>query len=304
MEIKRSARKTGRELARRKPKSRAGAVAGARTKAAEAIDYGPLDAWVGFNLRMAQEASFQAFSRRSKDIGAQPRPVRHAHADRREPGHQPDRAQPRQRPRQVDPHAAARRSCAPRPDPADAHARRTAAAIGSRSPPPAAACCGSSPSSPARTSATSTASSARASARSFCACCGGSRRRSSEAGRYSRANRAITSGGTGVDLILAASFGSCTTHTRVSEHSTATLPSLMQPMAHVEARAAEVRHGGLDDHVVAEAGGKQKTRADVDQRKARERIGLQDLALVHAERGARTRRSCSGRKSRNSAGNR
>ena len=44
----------------------------ARAKVADAIDYGPLDGWVGFNLRMAQAASFQAFSRRSKDIGAQP----------------------------------------------------------------------------------------------------------------------------------------------------------------------------------------------------------------------------------------
>ena len=37
-----------------------------------AIDFGPLDGWVGFNLRMAQESAFQAFSRRSKEIGESP----------------------------------------------------------------------------------------------------------------------------------------------------------------------------------------------------------------------------------------
>jgi DNA-binding MarR family transcriptional regulator len=39
---------------------------------AEAIDYGPLEQWIGFNLRMAQDASFQAFSRLSKEIGVKP----------------------------------------------------------------------------------------------------------------------------------------------------------------------------------------------------------------------------------------
>jgi DNA-binding MarR family transcriptional regulator len=38
----------------------------------EAIDYGPLDHWVGFNLRMAQAAAFQAFSRLAKEIGTRP----------------------------------------------------------------------------------------------------------------------------------------------------------------------------------------------------------------------------------------
>jgi len=41
-------------------------------ESADAIDYGPLQHWIGFNLRMAQDASFQAFSRRSKDIGMKP----------------------------------------------------------------------------------------------------------------------------------------------------------------------------------------------------------------------------------------
>jgi DNA-binding MarR family transcriptional regulator len=36
------------------------------------IDYGPLKAWIGFNLRMAQDSSFQAFSRLSKEIGVKP----------------------------------------------------------------------------------------------------------------------------------------------------------------------------------------------------------------------------------------
>ncbi len=40
--------------------------------AAGPINFGPLAYWVGFNLRMAQEAAFQAFSRRSQDIGESP----------------------------------------------------------------------------------------------------------------------------------------------------------------------------------------------------------------------------------------
>jgi DNA-binding MarR family transcriptional regulator len=39
---------------------------------AEAVDYGPLADWVGFNLRMAQAAAFQAFSRLAKEIGTRP----------------------------------------------------------------------------------------------------------------------------------------------------------------------------------------------------------------------------------------
>jgi DNA-binding MarR family transcriptional regulator len=39
---------------------------------AKSINLGPLDHWVGFNLRMAQEAAFQAFSRRSQEIGENP----------------------------------------------------------------------------------------------------------------------------------------------------------------------------------------------------------------------------------------
>ena len=38
----------------------------------ESLRFGPLEHWVGFNLRMAQEAAFQAFSRRSQEIGESP----------------------------------------------------------------------------------------------------------------------------------------------------------------------------------------------------------------------------------------
>ena len=39
---------------------------------AESIKFGPLEYWVGFNLRMAQEHAFAAFSRRSQEIGESP----------------------------------------------------------------------------------------------------------------------------------------------------------------------------------------------------------------------------------------
>jgi DNA-binding MarR family transcriptional regulator len=39
---------------------------------AVSIRFGPLEYWVGFNLRMAQESAFQAFSRRSQEIGESP----------------------------------------------------------------------------------------------------------------------------------------------------------------------------------------------------------------------------------------
>ena len=39
---------------------------------AESIRFGPLETWVGINLRMAQEHAFQAFSRRSQEIGESP----------------------------------------------------------------------------------------------------------------------------------------------------------------------------------------------------------------------------------------
>jgi DNA-binding MarR family transcriptional regulator len=39
---------------------------------AGSINFGPLANWIGFNLRMAQESTFQAFSRRSLEIGESP----------------------------------------------------------------------------------------------------------------------------------------------------------------------------------------------------------------------------------------
>ena len=40
--------------------------------AGAAINFGPLANWIGFNLRMAQESAFQAFSHRSRAIGERP----------------------------------------------------------------------------------------------------------------------------------------------------------------------------------------------------------------------------------------
>jgi DNA-binding MarR family transcriptional regulator len=47
---------------------------GVRAKSAgrPAIKFGPLENWVGFNLRMAQEATFAAFSHLSREIGESP----------------------------------------------------------------------------------------------------------------------------------------------------------------------------------------------------------------------------------------
>jgi DNA-binding MarR family transcriptional regulator len=42
------------------------------SESAEPIRYGALEHWVGFNLRMAQAATFAAFSRLSKEIGVRP----------------------------------------------------------------------------------------------------------------------------------------------------------------------------------------------------------------------------------------
>jgi DNA-binding MarR family transcriptional regulator len=38
----------------------------------ESINFGPLATWVGFNLRMAQETAFQAFSHLSQEVGESP----------------------------------------------------------------------------------------------------------------------------------------------------------------------------------------------------------------------------------------
>ena len=49
-----------------------GAGRGNNGGVSEPLNYGPLAQWVGFNLRLAQEATFQAFSRRSQEIGESP----------------------------------------------------------------------------------------------------------------------------------------------------------------------------------------------------------------------------------------
>ena len=52
---------------------RSGARRGSNGETAvESINFGPLAHWIGFNLRMAQESAFQAFSRRSKEVGEGP----------------------------------------------------------------------------------------------------------------------------------------------------------------------------------------------------------------------------------------
>jgi DNA-binding MarR family transcriptional regulator len=62
----------GAELARRVSTSSRKTSDARRNGNAEPIDYGPLAGWVGFNLRMAQDASFQAFARLSKEVGVRP----------------------------------------------------------------------------------------------------------------------------------------------------------------------------------------------------------------------------------------
>jgi DNA-binding MarR family transcriptional regulator len=59
-------------VAERSPHTSAGNSREQPRAGADAIDYGPLAHWVGFNLRMAQDASFQAFSRLSREIGVKP----------------------------------------------------------------------------------------------------------------------------------------------------------------------------------------------------------------------------------------
>ena len=44
----------------------------AESEAVEAVNFGPLADWLGFNLRMAQNATFAAFARLSKEIGEKP----------------------------------------------------------------------------------------------------------------------------------------------------------------------------------------------------------------------------------------
>jgi len=62
----------GRRSVKRRVRQEADGRDGGRNGAADAIDYGPLAQWIGFNLRMAQDASFHAFSRLSQEIGVKP----------------------------------------------------------------------------------------------------------------------------------------------------------------------------------------------------------------------------------------
>ena len=59
-------------LPRVKPKRNRAKVAAANNGAGEPVDFGPLKNWVGFHLRMAQGASFQAFARLTQDVYIRP----------------------------------------------------------------------------------------------------------------------------------------------------------------------------------------------------------------------------------------
>ena len=54
-------------MARKKTGRQKGKPAGGAT-----VRFGPLAGWVGFNLRMAQESAFEAFSHLSREIGESP----------------------------------------------------------------------------------------------------------------------------------------------------------------------------------------------------------------------------------------
>jgi DNA-binding MarR family transcriptional regulator len=58
-------------LAKRKSRVTRGAVK-ANGTANETIDFGPFEDWVGFHLRMAQDASFQAFDREAHGLEVRP----------------------------------------------------------------------------------------------------------------------------------------------------------------------------------------------------------------------------------------
>src|SRR5436309_2298638 len=48
--------------------ARAARTPASRTAAPRAVRYGPLEHWVGFHLRLAQSASFQAFARLANGV--------------------------------------------------------------------------------------------------------------------------------------------------------------------------------------------------------------------------------------------
>lgn len=55
-------------MARKSPAGRNGKASGQKA----AVRFGLLGGWVGFNLRMAQEAAFDAFSHLSREVGESP----------------------------------------------------------------------------------------------------------------------------------------------------------------------------------------------------------------------------------------
>jgi DNA-binding MarR family transcriptional regulator len=50
----------------------AGSTAGPKRASADPIEYGPLADWIGFHLRLAQTASFQAFARATQEVDLRP----------------------------------------------------------------------------------------------------------------------------------------------------------------------------------------------------------------------------------------
>lgn len=62
-----SAPGTGREPAKERSRKRAGSRA-----AKPDLDFGPLSDWLGFRLRMAQTAAFQAFARHTQEFDIRP----------------------------------------------------------------------------------------------------------------------------------------------------------------------------------------------------------------------------------------
>lgn len=59
-------------LLRERPAAAAKRDGGSRRSLPQAIDYGPLADWIGFHLRLAQTASFQAFARATEEVDLSP----------------------------------------------------------------------------------------------------------------------------------------------------------------------------------------------------------------------------------------
>jgi DNA-binding MarR family transcriptional regulator len=59
-------------LLRERPAAAAKRDGDLRRSSPQAIDYGPLADWIGFHLRLAQTASFQAFARATEEVDLSP----------------------------------------------------------------------------------------------------------------------------------------------------------------------------------------------------------------------------------------